>query len=72
MLDSLTDDELRQAWLKNIEWQQKWTRKLERIIYFGESAPAAFVKYGMQIIMDHQDKVDCIEIELERRGYPCF
>jgi len=72
MLDSFTDQELRFAWLKNLEWQLKWTRKLEKIVYGREDAPAAFVKYGMQVLEDHQDKMVMIEIELERRGCSCF
>lgn len=66
-LRTLTEKELESALFKNIVWQQKWSRKLEKIIYFGEESPATFIPLGLQIIQWHQDKISMIEDELERR-----
>lgn len=65
---TLTDEALEEALFKNIMWQQKWSRKLEKIMYFGEDAPAMFITLGVEIIQAHQDKITMIEQELERRG----
>lgn len=64
---SLSNEALMKALRINIEWQQKWSRELEQIIYFGKPAPAQFISYGKQLIWEHQDRIDSIELELERR-----
>lgn len=64
---TLTEKDLKTALFKHIVWQQKWSRKLEQIIYCGEEAPAMFIHTGFQIIQWHQDKINMIEDELERR-----
>lgn len=68
VLRTLSEQEIRRAIRTNIEWQQRWARKLECIKYFAEEAPDGFVEYGYFIIMEHQDKIDMLERELERRA----
>lgn len=67
-LRTLTDEELGEVLFKNIRLQQKWSRKLEKIVYCGEAAPAMFTTTGWQIIQDHQEIIEMIERELERRS----
>lgn len=64
---SLTTEALFKALQINIEWQQKWSRELEQIEYFGKPAPAQFISYGKQLICEHQERIEAIEMELDRR-----
>lgn len=64
----LSREEICKAIQNNIMWQQKWSRKLERILYANEQAPPLFVKYGYEVIHDHQEKIDLLTCELERRA----
>lgn len=60
-------EELRKALMFNIRAQQEWSRAMEQVIYFGKEAPPGFLAYGKEFIWEHQDRVEAIEMELDRR-----
>lgn len=66
-LRTLSVEEMKHALRTNMDLQQKWSRKLERIMYLNEEAPAMFIQSGMEIIQEHQEKIDMLENEMERR-----
>jgi hypothetical protein len=64
----LTNEQLRDVLRIDIAAQQEWSRSLELVIYRGREAPAGFVRYGKRLIEEHQQRVEYIEMELERRA----
>lgn len=66
-LRDITHEELTRAIQVNIQWQQVWSRKLERAYIGKEMFTHEFIQMGHQIIQEHQDKITTLEDELQRR-----
>lgn len=64
---SMTMDELYSALHMNICHQHEWSRAIEQVLYFGKEAPPGFLVYGKECIWERQERVEAIEMELDRR-----
>jgi len=64
---NMTMEQLFSALSFNIQCQQKWSRAMEQVLYFGKEAPPGYLEYGKNFIWEHQDRIEIIEIEIDRR-----
>jgi len=60
-------EQLRDALQANIRAQQECSIAMEQIIYLGKEAHPDFIAFGKDFVWGHQDRIEMIEIEIDRR-----
>lgn len=63
----MTHEQLLAALKCSIDAQREWADSLGRVMYWKQEAPGGFIKYGHDLIWEHGDRIEAIEMELERR-----
>ncbi len=63
----MTMEQLRDALSANVQAQQDCSIAMEQIMYLGKEAHPEFLTFGKEFIWGHQDRIEMIEIEIDRR-----